>query len=83
MLNLNIYQTMPRSHIHGMDAGISHGYNPASFVAIRFGPQLSVLHPLSYVVVLSHTYIVQPYHTTEISISAVIREILSVVEPAR
>ena len=24
---------------------ISHGYNPTSFVAIRIGPLLSVLHP--------------------------------------
>ena len=54
---------------------ISHGYNPASFVAIRIGPYLSVLHPYSYVVVLNHTYIMHQYRTTEIGISRVIREI--------
>ena len=47
-LEEDIMVLMPRSHIHGMDAGISHGYNPASFVAIRIGPQLSVLHTRNY-----------------------------------
>ena len=31
---------------------ISHGYDPASSVAIRISPYDSVLHPYSYVVVL-------------------------------
>ena len=54
---------------------ISHGYNQASFMAICIGPQLFVLYPLSYVVVLNHTYIVHPYRTTEIGFFGVIREI--------
>ena len=33
---------------------ISHGYDPTSFVAIRIGLKISVLHPLSNVVVLVH-----------------------------
>ena len=33
-----IVTLMPRSHNHGLDTGYSHGYDPASSVAILISP---------------------------------------------
>ena len=61
---------MPRSHIHGLDAGL------ATDTIRRNSWQSELVHSsYSYVVVLNHTYIVHPYRITEIGISWVIRGI--------
>ena len=66
---------MPRSHIHGLDAGLAtdtirhHSWHSG---LVRNSPYCI---RIASVVVLNHTYIVHPYRTTDTGISWAIREI--------